>query len=90
MFSLTAIRFVVKGSCDQLAKYVGLDLRVPLFSHGQLYVVLSRAISTGRIKAVLPPDSDGLSTANIVYPEVLLDKGMSPFIFSNSTLIVKC
>jgi hypothetical protein len=46
----------------QLVKYVGLDLHVPIFAHGQLYVALS--LSSKNISQ---------STHNVVYPEVLLD-----------------
>lgn len=68
-----AFVMTINKSQGQSAKYVGLDLRMPVFSHGQLYVALSRATSGDRIKAVLSDDSDGLTTTNIVYPEVLLD-----------------
>jgi hypothetical protein len=50
---------------------VGIDLRSPIFSHGQLYVALSRCTSSDRIKVLFPEDSDTTSTSNIVYPEVL-------------------
>jgi hypothetical protein len=36
----------------QLVKYVGLDLRNPVFSHGQFYVVILRATSVHRGKAI--------------------------------------
>lgn len=55
----------------QSVKFVGIDLRVPVFAHGQLYVGLSRATSRRRVKVLLP---EGPSrTDNVVYPEVLLD-----------------
>jgi len=50
---------------------VGIDLHTPVFSHGQLYVALSRCTSSHRIKVLFPEDSDTTSTTNIVYTEVL-------------------
>jgi hypothetical protein len=61
----------INKSQGQSVKNVGLDLRVPVFSHGQLYVALSRCTSGNRIKALFPPTSEGTQTTNIVYPEVL-------------------
>jgi len=56
-------------------KHVGFDLRVAPFTHGQLYVALSRCTSKSRIKALLPPAANNAAnnkTINIVYTEVLL------------------
>ena len=53
-------------------KYVGLDLRVPVFTHGQLYVALSRATSRSRVKILLPDPTDPF-TMNVAHPEILLD-----------------
>jgi hypothetical protein len=49
---------------------VGIDLRTPVFAHGQLYVAFSRGSSWRRIKVLLEKTK---KTANIVYKEVLLD-----------------
>ena len=54
----------------QSVKHVGLDLRTPVFTYGQLYVVLSRSTSGQRIKFLFP--SDDTVSINIIYPEVLL------------------
>ncbi|KAG0582693.1 hypothetical protein KC19_3G077700 [Ceratodon purpureus] len=56
----------------QSVKYVGLDIRVLVFSHGQLYVALSRATSPNHISALLPQNSTVSNIVNVVYPEVLL------------------
>lgn len=61
----------INKSQGQSVKFVGLDLRTPVFSHGQLYMALSRCTSSDRINILLPPE-DTITTTNIVYPEVLL------------------
>jgi len=50
---------------------VGVDLRLPLFTHGQLYVALSRVTDVDKLNVLLPKQSD-TRVENIVYPEVLL------------------
>lgn len=67
-----AFAMTINKAEGQSLKYVGLDLRVPVFSHGQLYVGLSRATSRNRVHVLLNPDSNN-KTMNVVYPEVLLD-----------------
>lgn len=67
-----AFAMSINKSQGQSLKVVGLDLRVPVFTHGQLYVALSRATSGDRVRALLPPDSGG-EALNVVYSEVLLD-----------------
>jgi hypothetical protein len=60
----------VNKSQGQSLKHVGLDLRSPVFSHGQLYVGLSRCISGNRLKVLLKEVDEG-KTPNIVYKEIL-------------------
>ena len=55
----------------QSVKKVGLDLRSPVFSHGQLYVALSHCTSGDHIKVIFPPTESGTKTLNIVYSEAL-------------------
>ncbi|PBL03183.1 hypothetical protein ARMGADRAFT_911430 [Armillaria gallica] len=57
----------------QSVKYVGLDLRIPVFAHGQFYVACSRATSGKHLKILIPPSNDsGPSTMNVVYRDVLI------------------
>lgn len=59
----------------QTLDFVGIYLREPVFSHGQLYVALSRAKSSKNVKILIRPsiaeDKDDHSTYNIVYDEVI-------------------
>ncbi|UYV75805.1 hypothetical protein LAZ67_13001409 [Cordylochernes scorpioides] len=51
----------------QTLKWAGIDLQVPCFSHGQLYVACSRVSSSNNL-FILAPNG---STKNIVYQEAL-------------------
>ena len=64
-----AFAMTVNKSQGQSLKNVGLDLRTPVFSHGQLYVGLSRCTSGNRLKVLLK-NEDGGKTSNIVYREI--------------------
>ena len=66
-----AFAMTINKSQGQSVKHVGLDLRTSVFSHGQLYVALSRCTSGNCIKVLLPPDQQDMCTANIVYKEAL-------------------
>ena len=49
---------------------VGLDLRTPVFTHGQFYVAVSRTSSVEGLFILIPEESQGI-TLNVNYPEVL-------------------
>ncbi len=68
-----AFAMSINKAQGQSVKFVGLDLRIPVFTHGQLYVALSRATSPRNIHILLPSDTVDCVTENVVYPEVLLD-----------------
>jgi hypothetical protein len=68
-----AFALTINKAQGQSVRYVGVDLRVPIFAHGQLYVALSRATSRHRVKILLPDDETRCRTTNVVYPEVLID-----------------
>jgi len=67
-----AFAMTINKAEGQSLHTVGIDLRQPVFSHGQLYVALSRTTSSHRVHVLLPPNSEN-KTPNVVYPEVLLD-----------------
>jgi hypothetical protein len=59
----------INKSQGQSVKTTGVDLRTPVFTHGQLYVALSRSTAGDRVKVLFP--TDVAESLNIVYPEVL-------------------
>jgi len=78
-FTLQRIQFPVRlcfamtvnKSQGQSLKHVGVDLHSSAFTHGQLYVALSRVTSLDGL-TLLPSDNLPNHTDNIVYPDVLL------------------
>jgi hypothetical protein len=65
----------INKSQGQTVQHVGLDLRRPVFTHGQFYVGISRVTSVWNIKAIWEESQDREKhgkTKNIVYNEVLL------------------
>ena len=66
-FGITANR-----SQGKTYKYVGINLTTDFFSHGQLYVSMSRVGSGQRLKIFKPKNSPTFGyMRNVVYPEVL-------------------
>lgn len=69
-FSMT-----INKAQGQTLSNVGIYLPTPVFSHGQLYVALSRAQSSANVKLFIKPPIDNEQTAyhtkNIVYPDLL-------------------
>jgi hypothetical protein len=65
-----AFAMTINKAQGQSVKLVGLDLRVPCFGHGQLYVALSRVTSPQGLKVIFPTDEP--VTVNIVYKDALL------------------
>ena len=63
---------IINKSQGQTLNSVGLYHKTPVFSHGQLYVAVSRVTSRQSLK-ILVVDEDttcGSQTKNVVYPEV--------------------
>ena len=59
----------INKSQGQSFEAVGVDLRSPVFSHGQFYVAALRVTSQAGLCILLPPNIN--HTSNIVYPEIL-------------------
>jgi hypothetical protein len=59
------------NSCQGLTlDVIGVDLRRPVFSHGQLYTALSRIRHRTHARVLLRPGE--ISTTNVTYPEILV------------------
>jgi ATP-dependent DNA helicase PIF1 len=79
-FKFSRLQFPVKvcfamtinKSQGQSVKHVGLDLRRPVFTHGQFYVGVSRVTSRYNIKGIWESNKREAITKNIVYNEVLV------------------
>ena len=51
---------------------VGIDLRYPVFAHGQNYVAFSRSTNFKNITVLLDEENQEERIENVVYPELLL------------------
>ncbi|XP_028784202.1 ATP-dependent DNA helicase PIF1-like [Neltuma alba] len=62
----------INKSQGQSLRHVGLYLRKPVFTHGQLYVALSRVRSMDGLKILVSDEVEGQvkTTTNVVYKEV--------------------
>jgi len=63
-----AFAMIINKAQGQTMKIVGIFLPEPVFTHGQLYVALSRAT---RVNDVFVFCSNGRTTINVVYTELL-------------------
>ena len=59
-------------SQGQSFNFVGVNLHILVFIYRQLYIILLRVIDINRLSVLLLQNGDSM-TANIIYPEVLLD-----------------
>ena len=66
----------VNKSQGQSFNFININLRIPVFTHGQLYVTLSRVTDIRGLSLLLPQEG-GAATNNIIYPEVLLLNSMA-------------
>jgi PIF1-like helicase/DNA helicase Pif1-like protein len=67
-----AFAATINRAQGQSVKYVGLDFRNSVFTHGQLYVGFSRVIARENLRVLLPEDCIHSKTINIVYEEALI------------------
>src|SRR5260370_27617743 len=71
-----AFSMTINKSQGQSVNVMGIDLRVPCFSHGQLYVACSWVRSRQGLKILLP-EGDVQTTSNVVWQDALLQpRGM--------------
>jgi ATP-dependent DNA helicase PIF1 len=62
----------INKSQGQTLGHVGLYLPRPVFTHGQLYVAMSRVRTRSGLKILIVDEKDKAmtSTVNVVYPKV--------------------
>ncbi|KAG2787059.1 hypothetical protein Pcac1_g3814 [Phytophthora cactorum] len=69
-----AFAMTISKAQGQTVQNLGLYLPTPCFSHGQLYVALSRVTSRSKFKALIEypqlEEKDGVYTDNIVYRQI--------------------
>ena len=63
----------INKSQGQSVKHVGLDVRNAVFTHGQLYVAVSRVTSVYNLKVIWDSNVGTPVTKNLVYPAVIID-----------------
>jgi ATP-dependent DNA helicase PIF1 len=61
----------INKSQGQTMHYVGIYLPEPVFTHGQLYVGMSRNRDPDKISICVDDPKEPTQTANIVFKEVL-------------------
>lgn len=62
-----AFAMTINKSQGQWLNTTGIDLRTPVFGHGQLYVAMSRAESSKNVYIL----SDSMETSNVVFKQII-------------------
>jgi hypothetical protein len=78
-FTLTRLQFPIRlvfamtinKAQGQSLQRVGVDLRDPVFGHGQLYVAMSRTTDVHGLSVLFRPENREYITDNVVFPEML-------------------
>lgn len=74
---MLSFAITINKSQGQSVPKLGLDLNRPAFTHGQLYVALSRATDPSNLRILLPASNDQ-KTKNVVFTDLLaLARGSS-------------
>jgi ATP-dependent DNA helicase PIF1 len=71
-----AFAITINKSQGQSLTHVGLSLTEPVFSHGQLYVAVSRVTNSANLRMIVPDTVEarqGGKLKNVVYEEVFQD-----------------
>jgi Helicase len=67
-----AYAMTINKAQGQTVQHVGLDLDIPVFSHGQLYVALSHCTHPQNVKVLFSNGQQTTKTTKIVWTDVFI------------------
>jgi hypothetical protein len=68
-----AFAMTINKSQGQSLKHIRIDLYLPVFAYGQLYIALSYTTSQLYIKMLLPESEENMETTNVIEKTMLID-----------------